>query len=155
MIWFSVTGNADFPDSLYKEEISKVVKWVDEHSDNLPTTGRHDIDGDDLYVNVMNYTTKSVDQCMWEAHKAYLDLHFVFKGKEKLGISDLGNMKVEEYQADKDYVPMTGEADTTIELKEKGAILLYPEDAHMTAIQVDGPEELLKAVFKIRIKNQD
>lgn len=62
------------------------------HADDIKKTvaslealkpGKNVIDGDDFYLN--RVSTKSAEkQSTFEAHKAYIDIHFVISGREKI-----------------------------------------------------------------------
>ncbi len=49
--------------------------------------GRHDLDGDDLFALVQEYTTRAADECVWEAHRRYIDVQFVVTGAERMGVA--------------------------------------------------------------------
>lgn len=114
-------------------------------------TGKHYIDGDNLYVNILQYETKDETNCIWESHKQYLDLHYIISGQEIIGISDIRNMLIGEYEEAKDYVHINGSFDAKILCKTGSLLLINPEDAHKTAIKANEPCLVKKAVFKIRI----
>ena len=45
--------------------------------------GSHEIDGDRLFVNVVEYTTTTAEERFWEAHRQYLDLISCFAGQSR------------------------------------------------------------------------
>ena len=49
------------------------------------TPGRHDIDGDDLFVNVSELDLKPVEEALFEVHDEYIDIQVVFGGEELFG----------------------------------------------------------------------
>ena len=51
--------------------------------DNLET-GRHDINGDLMFVNVMSFDTVHEDEKLAEVHKEYIDLQVLIHGEEKI-----------------------------------------------------------------------
>src|SRR5450830_1435152 len=53
------------------------------------TTGRHELDGQALFVLVSDYVPKPPSQGKWEAHRRYLDLQFVVSGVERIVCSPL------------------------------------------------------------------
>lgn len=154
MIWLKYNKMAveTFPDSRYIESIQRIVKYISSTEMEKLPLGMHEIDGDNLYVNVIEYVTKNEEDCIWEAHKAYLDLHFIISGKEIIKINATSDMEYITYIEEQDYVKMEGSAYTSIEMKEGSIMLLYPEDAHKTAVKVQDYKKIKKAVFKILIK---
>ena len=49
--------------------------------------GKHEIDGDDLFVNVVEYETTSPQDRFWEAHRDYLDVHVPLRGDEQIDLN--------------------------------------------------------------------
>ena len=114
--------------------------------------GSHEIDGDRLFVNVVEYTTTTVEERFWEAHRQYLDLHLMLRGTEQIDLNFIQNMDVKEFVEKDDFLPMDGEKNSSVTLRDGDFLICYPSDGHRTAVAVDGPETIKKAIFKIRIK---
>lgn len=113
--------------------------------------GRHDIDGESLFVNIVEYETKARENCIWEAHKAYLDLHLMLDGQETIDVGFVSRMEQAPYQEETDYVPLEGEKDCAVRLSAGSFLVCYPEDGHRTGVQIESPARIKKAIFKIRI----
>ena len=114
--------------------------------------GKHIVDKEGVFVNVSEYITKPQREATWEAHKKYADFHLVLKGAERIGVSQISNMKVERYDSEQDYIPCCGETEASYVLDGNSGILLMPEDAHMPGANVAAmPLQVKKAVFKIPI----
>lgn len=113
--------------------------------------GSHPIDGDRFFVNVAQYTTTSPENRFWEAHRQYLDVHMVLEGKEQIDLNLIGNMKQGEYAAADDFLSLEGDAESHILLRPGYFLVCAPCDAHRTAVAVDGPEEIKKLIFKVKI----
>jgi len=113
--------------------------------------GRHDIDGDSLYLMLSRYETKSKPQGAWEAHRRYIDLQVVVQGTEQIGYSHMSRLAPGAYEADRDFVPLAGDGDF-LTLTAGAFMLLFPEDGHMPGIAVGAPSSVMKAVFKIGVE---
>ena len=113
--------------------------------------GRHDIDGDRLYVMLSQYETKPKPQGTWEAHRRYIDLQVVVQGTEQIGYSHVSRLAPGAYEADRDFVPLAGDGDF-LTLTAGDFMLLFPEDGHMPGIAVGAPSSVKKAVFKIGVE---
>ena len=112
--------------------------------------GRIDLEGDELFALVQEYTTRPFEQGTWEAHRRYIDVQYVFRGRERIYVARLENMQVGAYVAEKDFLPMTG-AGIPLDLPAGYFVVFYPEDAHMPGLQISAPEHVKKVVVKIRI----
>lgn len=113
--------------------------------------GSHPIDGERLFVNVADYMTTVPENRFWEAHREYLDVHIVLDGKERIDLNLIGNMEQGEYSAPDDFLPLEGKAESHVVLQPGYFLVCGPQDGHRTAVAVDGPEQIKKAIFKVRI----
>src|SRR5574344_97066 len=115
---------------------------------NLPN-GRYEIDGEKLYVNVQDYQTKPESEGRFEAHKKYADIQFIIAGREKMGCTDIKNVKPTTFYDEKnDIVFLEGKGDFVF-VEEKEFVIFNPEDAHMPCIATDKPNYVKKAVVKV------
>lgn len=48
--------------------------------------GRHEIDGDDVFANLMSYDSRAVNDTP-EAHRAYIDIQYLISGVELVGVA--------------------------------------------------------------------
>ena len=115
-------------------------------------TGCHEIDGDRLFVNVVEYETTTPENRFWEAHREYLDLHVMLQGNEQIDVSFIDDMEQKEYVPKDDFLPLEGEPACHAIMREGNFLLCYPKDGHRTAVAVNGPEKVKKVIFKIKIQ---
>ena len=113
--------------------------------------GSHPIDGDELFVNIVEYETTTPENRFWEAHRQYLDLHFMLRGPEQIDVNFIDNMEQKEFVEKDDFLPLEGDPNSRVVLNAGDFLLCYPADAHRTAVQVAAPAAIKKAIFKIRI----
>jgi YhcH/YjgK/YiaL family protein len=113
--------------------------------------GRHDVDGNEIYVMVSDYNTKNISECKWEAHRKYIDIHIVAKGIESFGFANLDSLKVvQNYTDEKDVLLLEGEGDF-VKLGKETFIITFPQDAHMPGVVFDSPGQVKKAVVKVKV----
>ena len=113
--------------------------------------GSHPIDGEELFVNIVEYETTTPDNRFWEAHRQYLDLHFMLRGPEQIDVNFIDNMEQKAFVEKDDFLPLEGDPNSHVVLNAGDFLLCYPADAHRTAVQVGAPAVIKKAIFKIRI----
>lgn len=143
----------DWEESSFLEDpIKECFAYLKSHDVASYENGSHGIDGDRLFVNVMEYTTTTPKNRFWEAHREYLDVHVVLSGQERVDVNFIQNMQQKEYVRQEDFLPMEGEKNGSILLRPGEFLVCYPSDGHRTAIAVEGPEAVKKAIFKVRIK---
>lgn len=114
-------------------------------------TGSHEIDGERLFVNIVEYETTLPQNRFWEAHRDYLDLHLMLCGTEQIDLNFISNMVQGDYVKQDDFLPMEGEKNGSVILVRGDFLICYPNDGHRTAVAVKEPEKIKKAIFKIRI----
>ena len=95
-------------------------------------------------------TTKAPD--LAEAHRDYLDIQYIVKGKEVMGWADLADCKPDgEFNVDKDVGKYSGDFEY-ITINEGVCYVAFPEDAHMPGRHLDVPNDFVKVVVKLKVK---
>ena len=112
--------------------------------------GRYEIDEENIYAMLQQYTSKPREQGFWEAHRRYMDLQVVIQGVEQIGYANIGRLTQAEYDGTKDFLPLFGEGDF-LTLQNGNFALLLPQDAHMPGIALGDPAPVKKIVIKISI----
>ena len=107
---------------------------------------------DQLFCNPVILTSKPEEECVYEAHKKYCDLHYIVSGTERIATADISALTVKTpYLAENDIEFLTGDADGCYDLKPGQFMVCFPNDAHKVAIMTDKPANIKKIVFKIGI----
>lgn len=149
MIFGNIENQKEY--AFLEDKIKKCFTYYKENDLMSLDPGRHDIDGDELFVNIVEYETTKPENRFWEAHKNYLDLHLLLDGKEQIDLNFLKNMTLGEYIKVEDYQKIEGDKNSSVILNQGDFLICYPNDGHMTAIAVDKPTKIKKAIFKIKI----
>lgn len=113
--------------------------------------GSHPIDGENFFVNIVEYETTAPENRFWEAHRKYLDVHLMLDGQEQIDLNFIENMAQKEFVDQDDFLPLEGEPNSHVILRPGDFLICYPEDGHRTAVAVKGTEKIKKAIFKVRI----
>ena len=115
---------------------------------NIPCA-RYQIDGDDIYANVEEYTTKTRSKV--EYHKKYIDIQLVALGCENIGYCNIDERKnSEEFDEDKDIGFAEGNV-SLIKMIQGNFMILFPQDAHQPCMAIDGPSKVKKIVVKVKV----
>ena len=51
---------------------------------------RVEIDGDRIFANTVRLTSKPFESCVFEAHRRYIDIHYIVSGVEGIGVASVG-----------------------------------------------------------------
>ncbi|MCI9082062.1 MAG: DUF386 domain-containing protein [Lachnospiraceae bacterium] len=137
--------------SFLEESVKKCFAYLNEHDLASWEKGCHEIDGDRFFVNIVEYATTDPENRFWEAHKDYLDVHVSLSGREQIDVNFIENMQLGAYVPKDDFLPMEGDKNGSVILTPGDFLVCYPSDAHRTAVAVKEPEEVKKAIFKVKI----
>ena len=90
-----------------------------------------------------------MEEVKWESHKKYIDLQYIIKGKEIIGVADASKAIITKpYTVD----AMNYTADGTYYTTDAGTFFLFfPNDAHRPTIKADGYDIVKKIVIKIQV----
>ena len=126
------------------EEAFDAVNALTEYEDqkNYPLS-----DGNRFFPAVTS--TKAPD--LGEAHRKYLDIQYIVKGKEVVGWADLKDCQPEgEFNESKDVGMYSGPF-SYMTINEGICYVAFPEDVHMPGRHLDVPNDLIKVVVKLKV----
>jgi biofilm protein TabA len=115
--------------------------------------GRHDLDDGRLFALVQDYTTRAADQCVWEAHRKYIDVQYVVRGVERMGCAKIAlSRELQPYDPARDVVLFEPGSDYVTVAAGMFAIF-WPEDVHSPGVAVDdtAPVAVRKIVIKVAV----
>ena len=123
-------------------------------ADNYPG-GRVTVDGDALFLLLNQYTTRSPENAMAEAHRQYLDVMYMVKGSETIYVKPTDRLQTitKPYSAEGDALLAKTDFDaSSIHLQTGSFVVLFPQDAHSPACWgPNGADTVKKIIAKIRI----
>jgi biofilm protein TabA len=117
--------------------------------------GKYTIDGDNIFAMISDGPTKDIADSKWEFHEKYIDVQYVIRGEETMGIAGLSNATiVDPYNESKDItfcnIP---EADCKYYIATPDEIFIFfPQDAHRPALKTDKCDSSKKVVVKIKVE---
>ena len=112
--------------------------------------GRQEIDGDNVFANVMSYTTLA-DNPTPENHKKYADVFYLLEGEEEVGVCPLEEVgELVDGRPENDIWLHRGQT-VRVPLGGGRFLVLFPGDAHAPSIGPHGPAPARKCVVKVRV----
>ncbi len=124
-----------------------VLRFLEQHDLSSLPTGRHDIDGDDLYVNIQDATPRTRQEARLESHQQMIDIQIPLSDSEEMGYSPLSALSEAPYDADKDIAFYDETPESYFTVRPGEFVIFFPQDGHAPAISPNG---LRKAIFKVR-----
>lgn len=114
-------------------------------------TGKHLIDGEDVFVLIKRYDSFPLAECKLENHNNYADIQMVVSGKEYFCFAPLDTLTLKESHPDKDVYYFDGPCEP-ITLTGDLFALVLPDDGHMPERAINEVSEpIIKAVIKVRL----
>jgi YhcH/YjgK/YiaL family protein len=114
---------------------------------------RHDIDGDNLFALVSEYSTRNEEDVQYEAHRKYADIQYVISGSEQIGIGPISTKTEvsQEYTDEKDIEFFSVSEVTNYPAKPDRFFVFFPGDAHRPGLKTDSIAPVKKLVIKIKL----
>ncbi|QCV78140.1 YhcH/YjgK/YiaL family protein [Enterobacter ludwigii] len=117
-----------------------------------------DIDGRNIFAQVLDLTTQTWDENRPEVHRRYLDIQFLAWGEEKIGVAiDTGNNEISETLLEqRDIIFYHGsENESFIEMTPGTYAIFFPQDVHRPACIKNKASAIRKIVVKVAISEID
>lgn len=117
--------------------------------------GKIEIDGDRVFAEVQEYTTKKAEECRFETHRKYFDIQYVAEGEEYFGYIPASELEKDTgYDEEKD-LEFYKEPDSPgwIHLRKGDFAIVSPEDGHKPRCIGDAPCKVKKIVVKVLVKD--
>lgn len=112
--------------------------------------GKYEIDGKEIFLNLVERDLKSREEAKLEVHNDYLDVQVVLRGEEGFGWSERSNLREpkEAFNAEKDIQFFDDVPQTYYTLQAGQFTILLPEDGHAPLVG-EGP--IRKAILKVKM----
>jgi len=115
--------------------------------------GKHEIGTGGAYAIVEEYQTRDASAGTLECHRKYIDIQYVMRGSERIGVcgKDRCRAREREYDEAKDLQMLEGEADF-ITLGPGCFAVFLPQDAHLPGLRHENKnEKVRKVVVKVPV----
>lgn len=113
--------------------------------------GKYPIDGDNIYASITEDSTKNFENTKWESHRNYVDVQYVIRGEEKIGVCALEKATMTKpYDAKTDAANYSAEG-TFYQAIPGTFFLFFPSDVHRPGVTPGGNKIVKKLVIKVRV----
>ena len=141
------------PDTLplFKDELAFLRNF-----DGTPWEGRRDIRPGKSFALYQSYTPKPAEAAKFEAHRKWIDLQFVWKGRESMLHAHLSKLAPADtpYDPDRDAALWSNSLVSdfsTLKLESGDVAVFFPHDVHAPGIKADSTEPVVKVVVKVAV----
>lgn len=126
--------------------IKKAVK------DSLPV-GKYEIDGDNLFANIQEYSTKLEEECQLEGHRKYIDIQYIVSGVEVMGVINKSKINSDvnyDENADVQFF-LNSKKESKVVVEEGEYCIFMPSDIHKPGMAFDMEmSKVKKIVVKVK-----
>ncbi|MGB2868349.1 MAG: YhcH/YjgK/YiaL family protein [Bacteroidota bacterium] len=113
--------------------------------------GKYPIDGDNVFASITEDSTKNFENTKWESHRNYVDLQYVIRGEEKIGVCTIAKATVTKlYDGKSDAANYAAEG-TYYRAVPDTFFLFFPSDVHRPGVTPGGNKIVKKLVIKVRV----
>ncbi len=133
------------------KRIKTALAYLKQNDFTNTENGKYEIEGEDIFSIVSEYKTKKIEEAVWEAHKKYIDVQFIFSGNEKIGRANISEMTLfKTYDEANDFALFTGKGDFYT-ANPKTFLILFPHDVHMPGVAIEPSQPVKKVVVKVKL----
>lgn len=122
--------------------------------DGADLPARTALEGDEIFVNGVNYQTAVNQAPLMEAHQRFADVMYVVEGEERIyykPFSEVTNVTM-PYTAEKECSLARLDADAaTMRFSAGQFLIFFPQDGHLAAQLWDKPSKVRKFIAKVSI----
>jgi len=151
MIFSSIYAKDDC--KMYPKAIQTAINYLKENDFVAMKPGVYEIQGKDIYAQVFDAETGSIEEKKPEVHEKYVDVQFLASGKERLGFTpDTGMYKVMEQFVERDLIFYEKvENEGFIEARPGCYSIFFPSDVHRPAVVSGEAMNVRKVVVKVKV----
>ena len=129
---------------------AQAIEYIKNNDLNALECGKHFLDGENLFVNIVDSNMKTPQQARLEVHDKYIDIQIPLSKAETFGIKPRSECTQPdgEMNTEKDILFYHDSGEETITAGIGEIVTFAPEMAHAPLI---GEGTIHKAIFKVKV----
>lgn len=131
--------------------LDAALSYLASHDLSLLPSGRTDINGSLVYINVMEASAAPAEERGFEIHKKYMDIQIDLYGTEIIEIGDSSSMTVPHYEEKTDFGKAICPTLASCTMGPGNFIICMTEEPHKPGIAAGSDLTLKKCVVKVHI----
>ena len=133
--------------------VQMAFDFIDAHDLGKMPAGTHVIDGENLWVNIVDTDLKTRKKARLEAHAKYIDVQVPLSRKESFGIKPVADCTspVGKMDTEKDILFYDDPIEKVVTVEPGTPIIFGPDTAHAPLI---GRGRIRKAIFKAKVSGE-
>lgn len=133
------------------QHFAAAVAWVQRTDLQALTPGRHTIDGEHVFANVVERELTAMPDT-WEMHRRYADIHLMVAGSETIHYLSIDRLPSQPpYDAEQDCAVLQGLQGLPVPLRAGDFLIALPQDVHLS--NAPGPDGAYakKIILKVEL----
>lgn len=111
---------------------------------------------DRIFCNPVRFMSKPENECKYEAHQKYIDVHYIVKGVEGIATANVNSLNEDTpFDSIKDIGFYTGKEEGRYFLRKGDFMVCYPSDAHKVGMMEGESQPIEKIVVKIKVSRTE
>jgi YhcH/YjgK/YiaL family protein len=136
------------------KNFKKAFEFIKNNNLKELAIGQYDIEGEEVFALVQEYTTQSSKDKRWESHEKYIDIQMIITGEEIMGYAPINYLEVkEDLRPEKDLMfydeTLKG---SNIKFSSGDYAIFFPEDGHKPGCAIGECSKVKKVVIKVACK---
>lgn len=126
----------------------KAINFVRDNADTI-AVGKYVLDGEDLFVMIVETDLKDAKDAKMEAHLKYIDIQIVLEGTESYAWRSIDECvtPLSPFDTEHDIIFYSDQPTATVTANKGQFVIFFPEDGHAPLI---GSGRIRKAIVKVR-----
>lgn len=133
------------------QNLDTAISYLSSHDLNALPMGKTQIDGTNVFLNVMEASAASAEEKKFEIHKNYMDIQIDLAGCERIEIGDSSSMEIEDFNSDTDFGTVNCATLVSCTMGVGNFIICMAEEPHKPGIAAKEQVALKKCVVKVHI----
>ena len=142
--------NIEIYKGLYSN-LDTAISYLASHDLTALPAGRTEVDGDQVYINVMEASAAPASERGFEIHKKYMDIQIDLTGTEIIETGDSLSMKVSEYNEETDFGKAECPTLASCTMGPGNFIICMASEPHKPGIAASEDLFFKKCVVKVHI----
>lgn len=130
--------------------LDTAVRFILENDLSRLPNGRTQIDGDRVFLNIMEAQAAPEEERGYEFHKKYMDIQIDLEGTEIIQIGSRADLQTTQYGEDTDFGSALCSTRVSCTMGPGSFLVCMAQEPHRPGIAAGGDRKLRKAVFKVQ-----
>lgn len=133
-------------------DLTQVLEYMAEQTVQTMPEAPVQLREGEVFVNPAQFITKPLEECRFELHRNFADVHYILEGSETIIVADIAETtETTPYNKVQDISFATCTKGVVCTLYPGDFLVCFPQDAHRVGIMQNAPAPVKKLIGKIKV----